>query len=107
MAAPSTVIAACVGLTWTVQAADMDFLAKRMGHGMRKHLPVVVMLLVGAGCPSEFGINGRIERAIATDRQADLGQKPPICPPGMHVRKVKLDCQDSPDRPCDRKCEND
>jgi hypothetical protein len=39
----------------------------------------VAMLIVGAGCPSEFGINGRIDAAVRHDLA------PEECPP--HTRK--------------------
>ncbi len=59
---------------------------------MRRHLWLAVaMLLVGVGCPEEFGIGGRLDQAMAKDTKEML-EKP--CPPGTQREEPKLNCAD-------------
>ncbi len=64
---------------------------------MRKHLWLAVaMLLVGVGCPSEFGIEGRIDKAVAQDTKEELKELKEVkdCPAGMHWQQPKSPCTD-------------
>ena len=72
---------------------------------MRKHLWLAVaMLLVGVGCPLEFGIGGRIDKAMEKDMRemkGDLG----VCPAGTHQRPLDKPCTDtSTDPSCKPEC---
>ena len=59
---------------------------------MREHLWLAVaVLLVGVGCPFEFGIEGRLDKAAAHDTKdmlEDLKVKED-CPAGMRWEKPK------------------
>ncbi len=68
---------------------------------MRSHpWAIVAILLVGAGCPSEFGVGGRIDKAV----RADTKQPTPDCPEGRYVKLKDPDC--TGDR-CDWECVDD
>jgi len=48
----------------------------------------VAMLIVGVGCPSEFGINGRIDTAMRRDQAKE------DCPPHTHKEFQSPSCTD-------------
>jgi hypothetical protein len=54
----------------------------------------VAMLLVGVGCPSEFGINGRIDSAMRHDQAQE------DCPPHTH-RKFRSQACTNPGCPAE------
>jgi len=56
----------------------------------------VAMLVVGIGCPSEFGIHGRVENAIRHDQAQE------DCPPHTHREFSKPSCTDRSS--CPSKC---
>jgi hypothetical protein len=67
---------------------------------MRKHLWLAVaMLLLGVGCPTEFGIEGTLDQAMERDL------KEGICPVGTHPQKRDRKCKDEPGAPaCQTDC---
>ena len=61
---------------------------------MSRHLWLAVaLLLVGMGCPFEFGIDGRLDKAAAQDTKEMLEWEKP-CPAGMHREKPDPNCKD-------------
>ena len=66
---------------------------------MRKQMWLVVaILLVGVGCPLEFGIGGRIDQAAAQDTK-DMLEK--VCPAGMQREQIDEKCRGNR---CETKC---
>jgi hypothetical protein len=62
---------------------------------MRRSLwPAIAVILVGAGCPSEFRTGGRIDQALEKDLR-DL-REDADCPAGMH--REDLPCSNPPCR---------
>jgi hypothetical protein len=60
---------------------------------MRKPLWLAVaMLLVGVGCPTEFGIEGRLDKAMEKDLDMQLEKD---CPAGTHWEDPKTPCTGS------------
>ncbi len=62
----------------------------------------VVILLVGVGCGREFGIDGRIDKAVARDSKENLKELE-ACPAGTHREKPQKPCAD-PDPSCKGRC---
>lgn len=58
---------------------------------MLERLPAIaklMALLMMSGCPSEFGVDGRIDQAVERDLKAMSGG----CPPGKHRRFPEPGC---------------
>ncbi len=71
---------------------------------MREHLWLTVaMLLVGVGCPSEFGMEGRLDKAAEHDTKEKVEDLKP-CPAGTHWEQAKSPCTGSS---CQPGCEPD
>ena len=69
---------------------------------MRKSLWLAVaVLLVGVGCPSEFGIEGRINKAAEQDMKRMLEEMKVKrdCPAGKHREEPKSPCTNPPCKP--------
>jgi len=61
---------------------------------MRKPLWVAVaILLLGVGCPLEFGKGGIIDEAMADDTKAMVDDMK-VCPAGTHRQQPKAPCTD-------------
>ncbi len=66
---------------------------------MREHLWLAVaMLLLGVGCPSEFGIEGRLDKAMEQDTKEMLEdvKVKRDCPAGKHWVEPKSPCTNLP-----------
>ncbi len=66
---------------------------------MRKPLWLAVAMLVGVGCPSEFGIEGRIDKAMAQDTKERLEELKGKCPAGMSWKRPEVPCTNPPCKP--------
>lgn len=69
---------------------------------MGKHLWLAVaMLLVGVGGPTEFGVEGRIDKAMERDTKERVEEAKGDCPAGTHQEEPKSPC---PNPPCKLTC---
>lgn len=55
----------------------------------RLWLAVALMLGIGTGCPTEWGMDGRIERAVGKDMRE---LRSPPCGEGQQEIKTEKDC---------------